>query len=177
MFDGELADGGWKDVVAGGRTYSLSHLQPFTIQVPVNEDGSKTYKLYVSFGCHTFTKKWTDEEAEDHRIRDGGSSRCFCVTRHAQSLSLPAIIHAGVRGRAYFSQKIDYLLVEDFPGLSAPYVIFFRIEKAKSSDFDAAMFVVSAYEKPGLPKNLPRILFKTLLDKTVKNQKIIRPKK
>jgi hypothetical protein len=82
-----------------------------------------------------------------------------------------------VNGKAYFSQTRNFLLVENLPGINGPYAVFFKVEKAKSKDFDVAMFVVSAYEKPDLPRRLPKITFATLISKTANGQPIMRPKK
>lgn len=167
----------WPDMTINGRHYSLSHLQPFTIGVALNGENAPTYKLYVSFGSHTFSKKWEKSDPIDHRMNHNQEERCFCTIRHDHSLHLPAIIQQGVSGKAYFSQTHNYLLVHNLPGMNAPYAVFFNIEKSKSKTFDAAMFVVSAYEKPGLPKNLPKITFNTLIAKISRGEKIFRPKK
>lgn len=165
-----------RDITIDGRVYSLTHLQPFTIPVSMQGEGAPTYKLYVSFGTHTFSKKWDAEYPETHKLTDGREERCFCPQRHTHSLQLPTIIQRGILGKVYFSQTRNYLLVHDLRGLNAPYAVFFNMEKAKSKDFHAAMFVVSAYEKPDLPRKLAKITFNTLMAKTVKGEPIIRPK-
>lgn len=168
------------DLLIGGTTYSLSHLRPFTLGVTPKGEDTPTFKLFVSFGSHVYSKRWEPAYRDDHRLDYGREVRCFCPTRHGHSLHLPGIIQTAVSGKAYFSQGRNYLLVENLPGLNAPYAVFFNVEAARrSSNFDAAMFVVSAYEKPGLPprSTLPAITFPTLIAKTVRGEKVMRPKK
>ena len=167
----------WSDVTIAGRVYSTAHLQSFTVNVTPKADGAPTFKVYVSFSSHCFTKEWDDGYPVSHKVRYNGEDRCFCQIRHGRSLHLPAIIRRGVTGRVYFSQRQNYLIVENLPGMNAPYAVFFNIEKANSKEFDAAMFVVSAYEKPDLPpvNQLPAITFATLVSKTVHGKPIVRP--
>jgi hypothetical protein len=168
----------WTEQVIGGRSYPLSHLQPFTVSVTPKAEDAPTYKLYVSFGFHTFSKEWEDDQPIDHKLVLGKEERCFCPIRHGHSLHLPSIIRQQAEtGRAYFSQTQNFLLIKSLPGLNGPYAVFFNIERAKSSTFHAAMFIVSAYEKPGIPKHLPKIGFATLVAKTAKGEKVTRPKK
>lgn len=179
MPDGQLSASEMPDIAISGQQYSLAHLKSFTLPVVINEQTGLTYKVYVSFGTHTFSKTWDDTDLSDHKVDDGREVRCFCPVRHGHSLSLPDIIRKGVSGRAYFSQRKDFLLIDNLPGMVGPYAVFFNLEKAKTRNFHAAMFVVSAYEKPDLPlvSSLQRITFNTLLAKTVRGEKIIRPKK
>jgi hypothetical protein len=167
----------WHDISIEGTDYDLSHLHPFTVKVTPKADGAPTFKVYVSFGSHTFTKEWLENDNPAYLIKHDGERRCFCPIRYGHSLHLPAIIHKGVNGKAYFSQTRNFLLVENLPGINGPYAVFFKVEKAKSKDFDVAMFVVSAYEKPDLPRRLPKITFATLISKTANGQPIMRPKK
>jgi hypothetical protein len=103
--------------------------------------------------------------------------RCFCPIRYGRSLSLPQIIRDGVAGKAFFGQKRNYLITKRLPETVGPYAVFFNLERAKSKHFDVAMFVVSAYEKPQLPRSLPTITFATLVAKTARGEPIVRPKK
>ena len=44
------------------------------------------------------------------------------------------MIEYASKGRVYFSARADFLVVESLPGVNAPYVIFFNVEKAKKID-------------------------------------------
>ena len=104
-----------------------------------------------------------------------GEIRCFCLHRHAMSIHLPQMIKDARSGKAYFSQRDNYLVFRDIPGFTGPYAAFFEMKKAKSKSHDAVMFVVSAYEKPSLPKRIPSISFATLTSKVVRGEKIRKP--
>jgi hypothetical protein len=169
----------WGKKTIRGTVYDLCHLNPFTVNVTPKAEGAPTYVVHVTFGSHTFTKEWDPSYTPDLRFIDGTEVRCFCPDRHGYSLQLPTIVRQGVFGRAYFSQGQNFLLVESLPGLSGPYAVFFNVKPAKMPGVDAAMFIVSAYEKPGLPpkSRLPAITFPTLISKTIAGQPIKRPKR
>jgi len=166
-----------EDIVIQGVTYRLSHLNPFAVPVTPKVEGAPTFAMRVSFGLHTFSKEWDASYPTHHKIREGSEDRCFCPIRHEHSLHLPRIIKQSVTGKVFFSQNHNYLIAEGLEGLNAPYAVFFKVETAKSRDFDVVMFVVSAYPKPNLPKNLDKITFATLVAKTARGEAIKRPKK
>ncbi|MBI1683416.1 hypothetical protein [Caulobacter hibisci] len=167
----------WERFASPSGDYDLSHLDPFLLTVSP-QDGSAGYRVLVSFGHHTFTREVRagDEEGLKHAV--DGDVRCFCAERHRCSLRLPAIVRASGRGRAYFSQGRNFLLVEDMPGAKGPYAVFFNIGRARAKAFDANLFVVSAYLKPNLPprRKLASITLVTLIGKTVRGEPITRPK-
>lgn len=169
----------WGTFKAGEAEYDLTHLSPFTLSVTPKAEGAPTFKVLVSFGHHTFTREMNGHDHGDMKFVHGQEERCFCPERHGHSLELPRIVTGGATGRAYFSQKRNYLLVEDLPGVVGPYAVFFNIERARLAGVDAAMFVVSAYPKPALPpkKQLPAITFATLVSKTIAGEQVARPKK
>lgn len=160
--------------------YDLSHLGHFTLSVTPRAEGAPTYKVLVSFGCHTFTRTFEDGlDNPDHLYEEDGELRCFCHDRYLASKGLPTLIRQGAVGRAYFSQGRNYMLI-DQPLGGDPYAVFFNIERAKAlKGIQVTMFVVSAYLKPGLParSRLPAISFPTLVSKTVRGERITRPKK
>jgi hypothetical protein len=81
-------------------------------------------------------------------------------------------------GNAYFGNRTEnYLLVEKLDGLNAPYVVAFKMGIATAASVDAIMFVVSAHDRPDLPKNLPVIGMGTLVALTVAGKPIVRPSK
>ena len=160
--------------------HDLTHLDPFTINVTPRAEGASTYKVLVSFGHHTFTRAFdaaTDNPA--FRYEEGTDLRCLCPDRLLASKGLPLLIDRAATGKAYFSQGYNYMLL-DQPLGGAPYAVFFNIERTKAiKGVHASMFVISAYEKPGLParSRIPSISFATLVHKTVRGERIVRPKK
>lgn len=171
----------WGSFLFNGAACDLTHLDPFTIAVTPKAPAAPTYKVLVTFGHHTFTRDWkegVDDEA--HKFTAGGDVRCFCPERFPLSQQLPGIVRGGANGKAYFTQGRNFMFVEGIPGLKGPYAVFFNLERARNlPGVDALMFVVSAYEKPGLPpKNrLQPITVPTLVAKTLGNQQVVRTRK
>jgi hypothetical protein len=167
---------GWRAFSAAGIHYDLSHLDPFLLVV-TPKAGSVDYRALVTFGHHTFTRELRPSDDAALRYESGSDFRCFCPERHGHSMHLPRIINASANARAYFSHGRNYLLIEDMPGLRGPYAVFFNLAKARGTDFDVNLFVVSAYPKPNLPmrKRLEAITMPTLIGKTVRGEPITRP--
>jgi hypothetical protein len=168
----------WGSKRIAGVDYDLTHLDGFDMDVEAKHaPAQQFYKVRVRFGAHTFTRDLLDSDTPDFHFLDGGVWRCFCPIRHSCSTHLPRIVQAAANGRAFFGNKHEkFLLVENLDGLNAPYVIAFTMTQSKAPGVDAAMFVVSAHDRPGLPKNLPVIHFTTLVSLTVQGKNIIRPR-
>ncbi len=164
----------WPTLTIAGNDYDFPHLTPFVMAVTPKAKDAPTFQVLVTFGSHTFTKDWTGNDPLDHQIPDGSGFRCFCPLRYGCSKELPRIIAYAAKGRAFFSEGRNMLLIEHLPGLTGPYAVFFNLEKAKEKGLDAVMFVVSAYEKLALPDRLPAMTFATLVS-TVVGGGIIRP--
>ena len=160
-----------------GQVYDLTHLDSF--DMVVSHDQRVSYKVRVTFGAHTFTRKLLDTDTPDFHFRDGGQIRCFCPIRHSYSAHLPGFVRAASNGKAFFGNKSQtYLLIENVPGLNAPYLIAFTMGKARGAKVDATMFIVSAHDRPGLQQQkLPKIGLSTLVHLTMTDRPIKRPKK
>lgn len=167
---------GWGGFAAAGIDYDLSHLDPLILVVTPDGAGAG-YRVLVTFGHHTFTREMRESDDPEWRYTVRGDPRCFCPERHGCSVYLPGIIQASAHARAYFSQGRNYLLIEDLPGLSGPYAIFFNLGRARDRAFDVNLFVVSAYPKPNLPprRRLSAITMPTLIGKTARGERITRP--
>jgi hypothetical protein len=166
----------WGTKRIAGVDYDLTHLDSFVLEVVPLAQTVPTYKVRVSFGCHTFTRDLTDGDTPDLHFNHDGENRCFCTERYKHSLDLPEMIRYAANGRVYFSERENFLVVETATGSNAPYVAFFNVEKAKKIDgYDAAMFVTSAHPRPGLPERLPAITFRTLIDYRVQGKRLKRP--
>lgn len=166
----------WKSFSDGKVEYDLSHLDPFTLSIGPLDAGQR-YKVLVQFGCHTFTEMWCDGDDPTLRFVNGDEQRRFCTVRHGHSKHLRPIL---TRARkAYFTGERNYLIAENLPGLTGLYAVFFNIARSKIAGVDAALFVVSAYEKPALPprRSMDSISLTTLVHKTVHNEPVKRPPK
>ena len=155
VLENEVEESGvsWGSFEYEGEVCDLTHLDPFHIAVKPKGDEAPTWTVRVSFSHHTFTRDIREGDKAENEYSVGTDVRCFCIERYPLSRNLPGIIHANANGRAYFTQGRNFMFVEGLPELNGvPYAIFFNIERARNLDgVDATMFVVSAYEKPGLP--------------------------
>lgn len=162
-------------ILINGTSYDLTHLEPFILTLEAKGD-KPVRRVLVSFGCHTFTRDVKDGDGPEWLYREGTEERCFCADRHGYSQSLPRIVEYAAKGRVFFSEGRNLLCVDWLPGLDAPYAAFFNISKWKGSGLDAAITVVSAYGKDGLPDRLPSITFGMLVDQVISGRKPTPPK-
>lgn len=160
-----------------GTVYRLAHLAPGIVSVPA-KDGSKSFRVRITYGHHVFTRELEPQDTPDFHFHYHNETRCFCLIRHALSLHLPTIFRKAANGgKAYFGETRNFLFAENVPGLQGPYAIFFDIKKASEPGIDAVIFVVSAYHKPNLPPNLPKIRFDTLVRKASSGDIIQKPRR
>jgi hypothetical protein len=166
----------WKPKKIAGQIYDLSHLHPFKFEVKPKAEDAPTYVVRVTFGFHCFTRDLKDEDTPDlHTIHDG-EKRCFCFDRYELSRELVDMIQYAAKGRVYFSERSNFLIVESLSQQNAPYVAFFNIERAKKSDsYDAAMFITSAHLRPDLPDRMSAVSFATLVDYRIQGKGLKRP--
>lgn len=166
----------WKSKRIGGVTYDLSHLDTKIVSVTPHVLNAPTYRVLVSYGCHTFTRELDANDIPDLHYINGGETRCFCVDRYKLSLSLPKMVNAAAQGgRAYFGQGSNMLILDNTHGAAGPYCVFFKMTKSTKSRADAVMFVVSAYLKPALPKKLGAISFAALVGTVANGHKVRNP--
>jgi hypothetical protein len=167
----------WGKKRISGTDYDLSHLEPFLMEVTPKAEGSPTYTVRVSFGCHTFTRELVEEDSLDLQFWADDELRCFCFDRYLYSTELPEIVRYAAKGRVYFSERTNFLIVERLEQANAPYVAFFNVEKAEKKDHEChvVMFVTSAHLRPALPDKLPPVTFATLIDYTARGKALVRP--
>lgn len=168
-----------KPLHINGQIYDLSHLEPFVFLVTPKADGAPTYRVLASFGHHTFTRHVERDDDVASIYEENGDRRCFCPDRYERSLALPKIVrYAAAGGKAYFSQRDNYLLIENFPGMTGPFAVFFNVKRSRQKSIDCNMFVASAYEKIGLPplQRLKKISFATLIATVAQGRPVKRPK-
>ena len=158
---------GWGTIAAGGKNYNLDHLDTKVILVTPKAAGARTYRVLVSYGHHTFTRALETSDRRDMEFCHRGDIRCFCPIRYGLTVELPGIVESAKRAYWTHVSKGDrnYLIAESVGGFVEPYAVYFNMERATAKNVDVAMFVVSAYPKPGLPalSRLDRISFATLV--------------
>lgn len=169
--------------VLAGQEYDLTHLDPFVMDVAPKAEGAPVFRVLVDFSHHAFTRDWRDGDTDDHRFGPDHDVRCFCSIRHALSRALPDIIRRSAHGKAYFPapnypHQRNFILVDMGQGAD-PYLVAFNLTKAQTKGVHVVMFVVSAHPRPDLVarSRMDSISFATLVAKTVRGERIIRPSK
>jgi hypothetical protein len=166
---------GWKD-------YPLGHLDDFVLHVPRPDGNGRDYRVLVDIGHHAFSRDLRPDDTEEMIVGPPNDRRCFCLERYPLSLHVPGIIRAGIGDKAYFGEvqpyrPQNYLVIENLAGVEGPYAILFNMTKSRQTPIDAVMFVTSAYAKPKMRRDLPMIRFANLVNLTVQEIAIKRPKK
>jgi hypothetical protein len=147
----------------GGTTYTLEHLEPFTLVVP---DGDKSFRVYVQFGHHCFTEDRENWHSLDRKYEFNGETRSFCTTRFAASKRLPDIIKDLVDKSVYYGKQYNYFVLRnhDLLGNAPPYAVFFDVTKSRDRrKGDAFMRIQSAYQKPNMIDTAAPIAFANLI--------------
>ncbi|MCU1723272.1 hypothetical protein NTG44_15695 [Pseudomonas sp. 20P_3.2_Bac4] len=142
----------WKDLIIGGKTLSMAHLQPFDLMFDV-ADEQVTVKF--EFGFHCFT----DEKGKGESLCFRHERRYFCEDRY----------HCSTQLRDYMERRF-------YNGLAVPYfvennqryycldlhdyAIFFSISKPANTTNLLKLRVISAYEvatwgRHSLPRGKP----------------------
>ena len=120
-------------IIADERTFDLSHLNAFGVDIPDKGIDGGDIRIVVRFSTHVFTDRATHGRRRD--IQDqSGTWRTFCPDRYAVSLLLPKIITDLIvqDGKTTVSQDYNkgsnLLLVETVDGES--WAVFFCFESS-----------------------------------------------
>jgi len=159
----------WGRKKIAGTVYDLTHLDPFTLEIP--RSNGESLRIQVQFGSHTFTEAYNGLHARDLAISDGKDLRAFCLHRYGHSLSLPAAIRSAVGGKAC-NDNGRMLINARLPGLQGPYLIAFRVRPKVTSKFDGVLTVVSAHHRPDLDQALPTAPFNAVIAATLAGRKV-----
>lgn len=153
-----------------GQEYDLSHLEPFTFALDVDD---RTYRVAAEFSSHCFTEALTAEHTPDLRYAHGGETRAFNVERYGLSRKLPDIIRTLGTRSVYHSERETFFVLRDqeFAGGRQPYLIFFSTFTASAKDIHVHLRVRSAYLKPGMSRFAAPIRFSTLVRATAEGRK------
>ncbi|MBU9384047.1 hypothetical protein [Burkholderia gladioli] len=135
-----------------GQQYTLEHLQPMILQVPLSPAGKPpiSVSIVVRFGCHCFTVSFRDDiHGDEHRYTHPGELRAFDETRYWCSRQLPTVIAGMLGGMIYWSREsYTYVAQVVLPMADGPrdYSLFFSLTKNHASLLPALnMYVKSAY--------------------------------
>lgn len=144
----------WGDINSGDQTYSMAHLQPFTIQADV---AGRIIDVNVGFEHHVFT----DEKGSGVPFNLNGENRFFCPVRYNDS---PQAVHF-MQTRLVSSYTRPFLTKkskQQFYVLDVhDYAIFLTVQKPQGTTNELNCRVVSAYTvdnwgRAGLPKTTVR---------------------
>jgi hypothetical protein len=125
----------WKDFVYQGRSYDLSHLDPFEIQFERPAQARKPavgFRVDVFFSLHCFSRRLDDEPYDCNLIYPNVSElRLFDAYRHELSKRLPDIVRnlptLQIRQTGHGNYICVDVIAED--GKRIEYDVFFKVKK------------------------------------------------
>lgn len=137
----------WRPFIYQSKTYDLSHLHPFEIEIvqeAVNGKPDRRYCIQVLFSMHCFTVKELSEDAL--RYSDSRETRRFCFDRYELSKRLPGIIRDIGNRKCFHTPHNNYFLVEVIQedGNKTEYEIYFKLSRSGKKKL-LNLFVESAY--------------------------------
>lgn len=139
----------WPSIVDGAKTYDLTHLDPFAVDVPLR-DGDAV--LRVEFSSHVFS----NEAGRGVRIPFVREERYFCPIRYRDSFEAAAFMRTGfveAHVRAFLDKKSKEQFYTTDAGALA---IFMSIHRSVDAENELKCRVVSAYEPTWGRTTLPR---------------------
>ncbi len=150
----------FRPIFVSGTPVDLSHLEPFTFQVP-SVLAKKTLRVRALFTTHCFSQSHGSiPHPTGDTVIDGDTSRprTFCPVRYGCSHALPALV-AGLPGskvrQTSALRNWVYSTVIAHP--SGPYNIFFEVKRAAPEQRtwqDLNLIVESAYPEHGAPPSV-----------------------
>lgn len=136
-----------------GTLYTLAHLNPMQVKVPLDIKANTVIDLHITFGCHCFTETFVPTiHAEHHRYTYKGELRAFSQLRYECSLHLPRVMQSLIKGTIYNAND-SYTYVAHIKlhaaGKPQNYSVFFSLKNVDAAVRPAlSMFVKSAYLRP-----------------------------
>jgi hypothetical protein len=126
----------WRSAVVGKATFDLGHLWPFEFVFEVAEKAGKrgqSYRLFVEFGMHCFTRGIKREEryGGDRVYRDSREERLFDEEQYNLSFRLPDIIRTIGTRRCFHTGHGNFFTIElmDSDGNRREYSIYFKVSR------------------------------------------------
>lgn len=142
----------WKDLIIGGKTLSMAHLQPFDLMFDV---AGEQVTVKFEFGFHCFT----DDKGNGELLCFRHERRYFCRDRYHCSTQLREYMER----RFYNGLAVPYFVANNQRYYCLDlheYAIFFSISKPENSTNLLKLRVISAYEvatwgRHSLPRGKP----------------------
>jgi hypothetical protein len=140
----------WKPHIAGGKVYSLDHLNPrrLTLDFAARADlPAISVEIRVGFMSHTFTEACASGEPAHPEYSRPNDPRIFSQRRHEFSRHLPALLDTIGTRRCHVSNSGhgNHFVIEGLPGLQPgeEYWVFLQMECVERTV--ARMRIRSAY--------------------------------
>nr|VFJ54339.1 MAG: hypothetical protein BECKFW1821A_GA0114235_104713 [Candidatus Kentron sp. FW] len=130
----------WRAFTYQGKTYDLSHLDPFIWSYAAIANGERpgySYKFQVRFSLHCFTREPSPEQriTKDLLYRGPKETRVFCFERYELSCRLPAIICTLEHRECYRTPRGNLFVIEPIvrEEKEEEYEVYFQIPKTTIS--------------------------------------------
>ncbi|MGX7709381.1 hypothetical protein [Methylobacterium sp. Gmos1] len=170
----------WPPLQIGGVAIDLTHLEPFQITCTC-PNVTRALVVDVRFTNHCFTDHFVDGLHDPAwKIMDHQRERVFCHTRHALSLSLPAMVQAlpgaNVHQTRHERNFVYAVTLADQTG--AQYTMFFQVKRDRTKARDIEMIVESAYAMPSTMwketlREAPKVKFATVCSHVFRNKPLV----
>lgn len=170
-----------KPLLIGGKIVAFDHLEPLTLVAPTTTKPAGV-RIDIVFSNHCFSEAFDSavHTGDVVDIWDGRVRRVFDQVRYNLSAALPGIVQGLPDAHVFRTPEANFVRITtplvDAPG--ADYRMFFRLKKERGGDHDLRMVVESAYSPtPGqalAERDMTKIRFKLLVDKTLKGEPISR---
>jgi hypothetical protein len=187
MARNEQTTAAFRTVTIEGRTYDLSHLDPFTFEFVVPEKAGKPPQIYVidvQFSWHCFTRGIAAGENFPQALayRRGRETRMFDERRYGFSQRLPGIIRNIGSRKCFHTGKGNFFTVEfiEESGSTVEYAIFFKVSR-RGNRAGLILSVESSYAPDNrIPRRRPHpprpIRFSVIAYNTATGKPIKQPK-
>lgn len=167
-------------LVVAGTTVSFDHLEPMTLVVPTLAKPAGV-RIDVVFSNHCFSEAYDPAVHTGTAVDvwDNGKRRVFDQVRYALSAALPGIVQGLPNSPVFRTPEANFVRITmpaGTPGVD--YRMFFRLQQEKGGGFDLKMHVESAYSPDAAhavpAKDMTKVRFVVLVDKTLRGEKISR---
>jgi hypothetical protein len=168
-------------VARDGTSYDLSHIDPFSFDVPFAEHNglpARTVTVHVGFASHAFTCEAYQAGANSDQYPLAREERFFDVERYNWSKRLRQIIFDLPKSKCYFTEGDSFLTVRgDGVPAGMEYRVFFSVRRRDANTVE--LVVRSAFL--GKLETAPRgrrkqpIGFRVILLNTCNGRNIVRP--
>jgi len=178
-----------KNINIDGQIYDLKHMSPWELKVNIpaqDKNPEIDVTLYFHFSNHCYTEgvETSNLDPKPLIMDNQGRRRQFCKKRYGNSIELREILKNTNTKYCLFTGRENWLIVnlKNEAGREYKYHIYFSIKRHRQEKNALIVWVETAFIKdrgnnqPKRGKSLSRIKFEMLVRKTIKNEKIVKPR-